>query len=90
LTALILPEASTAMMNLFLEHLSQTYPKYFIVMQVDGAGWHRSQELIIPANIRLIQQPPYSPEVNPVEHIWDAPARKILSQSPLPLTRSVD
>ena len=60
LTSLILPEASTEMMNLFLEHLSQTYSKYFIVMQVDGAGWHRSQELVIPANIRLIQQPPYS------------------------------
>ncbi len=60
LTSLILPEASTAMMNLFLEHLSQTYSKYFIVMQVDGAGWHRSQELLIPANIRLIEQPPYS------------------------------
>lgn len=71
LTALILPEASTEMMNLFLEHLSQTYAKFFIVMQVDGAGWHRSQELVIPPNIRLIQQPPYSPEVNPVEHIWD-------------------
>src|SRR5437667_1378023 len=55
-----LPEASTEMMNLFLKHLSQTYSKYFIVMQVDGAGWHCSQELVIPANIRLIQQPPYS------------------------------
>ena len=60
LTSLILPEASTEMMNLFLEHLSLTYSKYFIVMQVDGAGWHRSQELVIPANIRLIEQPPYS------------------------------
>jgi transposase len=71
LTSLILPEASTKMMNLFLEHLSLMYSKYFIVMQVDGAGWHRSQELVIPANIHLIQHPPYSPEVNPVEHIWD-------------------
>jgi DDE superfamily endonuclease len=71
LTSLILPEASTQMMNLFLEHLSQTYSKYFIVMQVDGAGWHHSQDLVVPTNIRLIQQPPYSPEVNPVEHIWD-------------------
>ena len=40
-------------------------------MQVDQAGWHRSQELVIPANIRLIPQPAYSPEVNPVEHVWD-------------------
>jgi hypothetical protein len=58
-------------MNLFLEHVSQTHSKYFIVMQVDGAGWHRAHELVIPSNIRLIEQPPYSPEVNPVEHVWD-------------------
>ena len=69
--SLILPEASTAMMNLFLEQVSQTFSKYFIVMQVDGAGWHHARELVIPSNVRLIEQPPYSPEVNPVEHIWD-------------------
>lgn len=69
--SLILPEASTEMMNLFLEQVSQTFSKYFIVMQVDGAGWHRANDLVIPANIRLISQPTYSPELNPVEHIWD-------------------
>ena len=71
MTSLILPSADTAMMNLFLEHVSQTFSKYFIVMQVDGAGWHHSDELVVPSNMRLIAQPPYSPEVNPVEHIWD-------------------
>jgi len=40
-------------------------------MQVDGAGWHHAHDLVIPEHIRLIEQPPYSPEVNPVEHIWD-------------------
>ena len=69
--SLILPETSTAMMNRFLEQVSQTFSKYFIVMQVDGAGWHHAHELVIPENMRLIEQPPYSPEVNPVEHIWD-------------------
>jgi transposase len=71
MVSLILPEASTAMMNLFLEQVSQTFAKHFILMQVDGAGWHRANELIIPENIRLIPQPAYSPELNPVEHIWD-------------------
>lgn len=58
-------------MNLFLDHLSQTLPDYFIMTQVDQAGWHRSRELSIPGNIRLIQQPAYSPEVNPVKHLWE-------------------
>ena len=40
-------------------------------MQVDGASWHRANELIIPENIRLVSQPAYSPELNPIEHIWD-------------------
>jgi transposase len=71
MVSLILPEASTAMMNLFLEEVSQTFPAHFIVMQVDGAGWHHAHDLIVPENICLIKQPPYSPEVNPVEHVWD-------------------
>lgn len=71
LCTLVLPHANTEMMNLFLEHVSHTFSKYFIVMQIDQAGWHRSKALVIPENMRLITQPPYSPEVNPVEHIWD-------------------
>ena len=58
MTSLILPSADTAMMNLFLEHVSQTFSKYFIVMQVDGAGWHHAHELVLPENMRLIEQPP--------------------------------
>jgi len=71
MTSLILPTADTAMMTLFLEHVSQTFSKDFIVMQVDGAGWHHAHELVIPSNIRLIEQPAYCPEVNPVEHVWE-------------------
>ena len=54
MTSLILPSADTAMMNLFLEHVSQTFSKYFIVMQVDGAGWHHSDELVVPSNSLMI------------------------------------
>jgi hypothetical protein len=71
LTSLILPTATTAMMQLFLEHVSQTFAEYFIVMQVDRAGWHQAKALIVPDNIRLIAQPAYSPELNPVEHLWE-------------------
>ena len=71
MTSLLLPYASTAMMKLFLEHVSQEFADYFIVMQVDRAGWHDADTLVIPENIRLILQPAYSPELNPVEHLWD-------------------
>lgn len=40
-------------------------------MQVDGAAWHHSQELVIPENIRLLFQPAHSPELNPAEQVWE-------------------
>jgi transposase len=70
MVSLLLPTANTEMMTIFLEHVSKEFAKSFIVMQVDRASWHRSPHLRLPENIRLIFQPPYSPEVNPVEHIW--------------------
>ena len=39
-------------------------------MILDRAGWHRSQGLVVPGNITLLELPPYSPELNPVERIW--------------------
>ncbi len=69
--SLILPKANSAMMSLFLAHVAREYAGYFIVMQVDRAGWHGSKELVVPENIRLLAQPAHSPEVQPTEHIWD-------------------
>ena len=57
MTSLILPSADTQMMSLFLEHVSATFAKYFVVMQVDQAGWQMTKELRMPENLRLIAQP---------------------------------
>lgn len=78
MTSLIVPSADTAMMNLFLAHVAEVFADYFLVIQVDQAGWHRAKELQIPENIRLIFQPAYSPEVNPVEHLWEKLREKYL------------
>lgn len=71
ITSLILPHSNTEMMNIFLDHVSKDFSDYFVIMILDQAGWHRSTDLKIPENIRLMHLPPYSPELNPVEHIWD-------------------
>ncbi len=84
MTSLILPSADTEMMNLFLEHVSKTYEKYFVVMQVDQASWHLTKDRRIPDNIRLIAQPAYSPELNPVEHVWEELREKQLANRALP------
>jgi len=40
-------------------------------MVMDGASWHKAKVLDTFDNLRIIHQPPYSPEVNPVEHLWE-------------------
>ena len=64
--------------------VAQDFANYFIVMQVDQAGWHRAKELRVPENIRLIFQPAYSPEVNPVEHLWEELREKYLHNRVFP------
>jgi transposase len=71
MVSLIFPTSNAEIMTIFLERVSQQFPDFFLVMQMDGAGWHRSHNVQVPENIRLLFQPPYSPELNPVEHIWD-------------------
>jgi len=43
----------------------------FIIMVVDGASSHVAKDLLVPKNIRLLRLPPYAPELNPQEHVWD-------------------
>jgi len=71
MTSLILPWANTEMMNIFLSQVAEDFSDYFILMLADQAGWHVSQDLKVPENIRLIKLPPRSPELNPAEHIWE-------------------
>src|SRR6185503_2970365 len=70
--ALVLPEVSTAAMDLFLAELSRAVPAgTHAALVLDGAGWHVSESLSVPANLTLIHPPPYSPELNPVERVWE-------------------
>ncbi len=71
MTTLVLPRTNTAMMNLFLAQVAADFADSFVVMHVDGAGWHTSADLQVPDNIRLIVQPASSPQLSPVEHLWD-------------------
>ena len=66
------------MMNLFLKQVSKDFKNYKIIIQVDQAAWHKSKTLKIPKNIALVEQPPYSPELNPVEQIWAEIREKFL------------
>jgi hypothetical protein len=66
---LLMPNVDTNCMNVYLEELSKEIKEDFILI-MDGAGWHKSKNLIIPKNIQIILLPPYCPELNPVERLW--------------------
>lgn len=69
--ALILPECTTGMMQLHLDEISKQVEKGFhAILILDRAGWHTTEALIIPQNISLLPLPSYSPELNPIEQVW--------------------
>ena len=41
-----------------------------VVLQLDNAGWHGPENLRVPDGVRLVHQPPYSPELQPAEYLW--------------------
>jgi transposase len=67
-----MPYANTDAMNKHLEEIAKAVsPGAQAVVVLDGAGWHSSRKLIVPDNITLLPLPPYSPELNPAENIWE-------------------
>ena len=70
---LVLPFVNTAAMNAHLAEIAGTVePGAHAVLVLDGAGWHSSKTLVVPDNISLLPLPPYSPELNPVENVWQS------------------
>lgn len=69
--SLVLPHVNTDCMQIFLNEIAARYPHENIIMIVDGAGWHKSKSFLMPKNLKLHFLPPYSPELNPQENLWD-------------------
>ena len=82
---LVLPTVNTEAMSAHLAEISRTIapgahgvlrrendpPDHFLILLIlDGAGWHGATALVIPDNLSLLTLPPYSPELNPVENVW--------------------
>ena len=70
--AWVLPYANAWAMNLHLEEIGrQVTPGAHAVVLLDGAGWHQTGgRLRLPENLSLLHLPPYSPELNPQENVW--------------------
>jgi transposase len=54
----------------FLEQFSQEYSQEIHIIQLDNAPVHTAHKLIVPDNVIFLFQPPYCPELNPIERVW--------------------
>jgi transposase len=70
--AIIMPHVNAEAMSEHLKEIStQVAPGAHAVLVCDGAGWHQTGgRLQVPQNITLLPLPPYSPELNPMENVW--------------------
>ena len=68
--SLILPYVNDCCMSIFMQGVSETFANYRIIMVMDRASWHTGNKTRKWENIIPLFQPPYSPELNPIECMW--------------------
>lgn len=69
----LLPTVTTAAMTVALAEFARDEgidAQHRAVLVLDGAGWHTSPDLVLPAGIDLVLLPPASPELQPAERLW--------------------
>lgn len=77
---LVLPYADREGVQLLLNEIALETPSdRMAIVIMDGAGWHHCKELAIPNTVRLLFLPPYSPELNPIEQVWQYLKDKFLA-----------
>ncbi len=78
--AWIEPKCNTDAMQVQMDEISEAVlPGNHAVVLADGAGWHVTKNLKLPKNVSLMIIPPYCPELNPMENIWQFIRQNYLS-----------
>ena len=70
---LLLPTVSIVAYTLALVEFARALgagPDKRVILVLDQAGWHISERVVIPEGLHLVFLPPYSPELQPAEHLW--------------------
>jgi len=65
-----LPNCCNDTFQIFLNDLSNQKPNELKVIVLDNGAFHKAKALIVPDSIILVFLPPYCPELNPAERIW--------------------
>ena len=76
-----LPGMDEGSLEIFLEELSNAYPEHHLLVVLDGAPSHRSEQIDHPENVSLIMLPSYSPELDPAERWFQEFRRKLSNRT---------
>lgn len=60
----------TKIFEAYLREFSKYRPEQFKIIVIDNAGFHSTKNFDVPKNIYLLRIPPYTPELNPCEQVW--------------------
>lgn len=61
---------SAEIFEVYLREFSLYKPKEYKIVVIDNAGFHSTKNIKVPQNIYLLRIPPYNPELNPCEQVW--------------------
>lgn len=75
-----MPYCNADTFQLFLNHLSEQNKEEYKIIVLDNGAFHKAKKLIIPDNIVLLFLPPYSPQLNPAEKIWQFIKRRFTNR----------
>lgn len=64
------PVCDSKCFQMFLDIFSEKNPNELLVLVLDNAAFHKAKKIVLPNNVRMIFLPPYSPELNPAEKVW--------------------
>lgn len=65
----------------YLQGLSRKRPDEYKILVIDNAGFHSTKNIQVPDNIHLLRIPPYSPELNPCEQVWQWIKKRFANKS---------
>jgi transposase len=65
-----LPQLNTVNFQIFLNEFAQHYQDTLNIVVLDNGSCHKAKVLVIPDNVVCLFLPPYSPELNPIERLW--------------------
>jgi len=75
-----LPNLNTQCFQIYLDEFSRVYADSLNVILLDRGRFHQAKKLKLPHNVALVFIPPYSPELNPIERLWEAIKAEIANE----------